>query len=76
MERAKYLLSRFGMIIPFVLTLICLFVSKSVEEPHAYRAETAMWVFAGLFGASLIAWIVRVIINVVKVNKEIDEAGQ
>ena len=76
MEKLKYLLSRFGMIIPFALTVIMLIVSKSVEEPHAHRAETAMWVFFGLFGASLVIWIVRVVIRAVQVNKEIDEAGK
>lgn len=74
MEKLKYLLSRFGMIIPFALTVIMLFVSKSVEEPHAHRAETAMWVFFGLFGAALVTWIVRVVIRAIQVNKEIDEA--
>jgi len=35
-----------------------------------------MWVFFGLFGASLVTWIVRVVIRAVQVNKEIDEAGK
>ncbi len=68
----KYLLSRFGMIIPFVLTIICLLISKSVEEPHATRAETAMWVFFGMFAVWLVSWIVRVMINWFQTKKEMD----
>ncbi len=76
MERFKYLISRFGMLIPFVATIICLLISKSVEAPHAANATIAMWVFFSIFVAWLGSWIVRVIIQSVKVNKEIDEANK
>jgi uncharacterized membrane protein len=68
----KYLLSRFGMIIPFVLTIICLLISKSIEEPHATRAEISMWVFFGMFAVWLISWIVRVMIKWFQTKKEMD----
>lgn len=72
MERVKYLVSRFGMLIPFVLTIICLLISKSVEEPHATRTETAMWIFFGIFAVWLVSWIVRVMIKWFQTKKELD----
>jgi len=74
MERVKYLVNRFGMIIPFVLTIICLLISNSVEEPHATRAATAMWVFFVLSAGWLVSWIVRVAISWVKAKKEIENS--
>ncbi len=73
MEMVKYLVSRFGMLIPFVLTIICLLISKSVEEPHAARTETAMWVFFGIFAAWLVSWIVRVMIKWFQTKKELSK---
>jgi hypothetical protein len=73
MERFKYLISRFGMIIPFVLTIICLLISKSTVEPHAGNAEIAMWVFFSIFVAWLGSWLVRVGIKWFQTKKEIDE---
>jgi ABC-type glycerol-3-phosphate transport system permease component len=76
MERFKYLMSRFGMIIPFVVTIICLLISKSAGEPHASNARIAMWVFLGLFTASLSYWVVRQVIEAVRINKEINDAEE
>lgn len=76
MERVKYLVSRFGMLIPFVLTIICLLISKSTAEPHSSNAEIAMWVFFSVFVAWLGSWLVRVGIHWFKTKKEIEEADK
>jgi len=72
MERFKYLISRFGMLIPFVLTIVCLFIKNSVAEPHASNAGIAMWVFFSMFVVWLVSWLVRVGINWFKTKKEMD----
>ena len=71
MEMFKYIMNRYGMVIPFVITVALFLTSKSVEEPHASRLEAAMWVFFGVFVLWLISWIVRVGIKWVQTRKEI-----
>jgi len=73
MERFKYLIGRFGMLIPFVLTIVCLLISKSTEEPHSTNAEYAMWGFFVVFVGWLASWLVRVGIHSVKTWKWIDK---
>ena len=74
MKMFKYLMNRYGMIIPFVFTIVCLLISKSVGEPHATRATTAMWVFFGMFAVWLVSWIVRVMIKWYQTKKEIENS--
>ena len=62
-DKILYYLHRFGMIIPFVLSVICLLSG----------AKTASYIFAGIFAAYLVYWIVRVIITVVKWDKMFDK---
>lgn len=71
MERWKYLLSRFGMLIPFVITVVLKLASAGAEEPHAGRLETAMWIFFAIFCGWLGYWLVRVGIHWFKTRKEI-----
>ena len=66
-EKLLYLLKRFGMLIPFAITVILLFVSHSmigdnneIINPNYHNVRIAMWVFFGLFVAALITWLVRV----------------
>lgn len=72
MERFKYLISRFGMLIPFVLTIVCLLIKNSTVEPHSSNAGIAMWVFFSMFVVWLVSWLVRVGINWFKTKKEIE----
>lgn len=73
MEKFRYLISRFGMLIPFVLTVISLIIKNSTQEPHSQRAEIAMWVFFSMFVVWLVSWLVRVGIGWWKTKKEFDK---
>jgi len=66
MERFKYLISRFGMLIPFAIAVICILAGWTI----------ASYVFAGIFAVWLVSWLVRVGINWWKTKKEIEAADK
>ena len=72
MQKFISIIARFGMLIPFVLTIVCLFIKNSAPEPHASNAGIAMWVFFSMFVVWLVSWFVRVGINWFKTKKEMD----
>ena len=79
-EKILYNLKRFGMLIPFAITVILLFVSHSmigdnneIINPNYHNVRIAMWVFFGLFVAALITWLVRLGIHAAKTWKWMDK---
>jgi len=76
MEKVKYYLINFGMFIPFIATIICLFISKNVGEPHAANATVAMWSSFALFGAWLVFWLFLQGRKWYETKKEIEAADQ
>jgi hypothetical protein len=79
-DKLIHLVKRFGMLIPFVITVILLLVSGSmvgdnneILSAHYQGVRTAMWVFFSIFVVWLGTWLVRVGIHAVKTWKLMDK---